>query len=104
MTHTELVNATLVALSARGILCWSNKTGAGFTLQGNFLRFGLPGSSDILGCIPPTGRLLAVECKTGNATQRKGQREFEAAVRRCGGLYIVARAPADALYAIENAS
>ena len=93
-THTDLVNACLLELSARGVLAWSNRTGA-HQIEDRFIRFGLKGSSDILAVVPPIGRLLAVECKTGKGRQRKEQRAFQRAVNRAGGLYVVARSVDD---------
>ena len=46
-------------LQLRNIFVWRNNSGA---LKGGRLRFGLKGSSDILGLLP-NGRFLAVECK-----------------------------------------
>ena len=93
--HTDLVNRCLVRMSGRGILCWSNKTGAGFTIAGNFIRFGKKGSGDIIGCSPLGGRFIGVECKTGNATQEKKQGTFQRAVEMRGGIYVLARCPED---------
>lgn len=102
--HSVLVNQILVALSRAGVLAWKNHTGMGVSLSGNPIKFGLVGSSDILGVIPPDGRFLGVEVKTGTGKQRKRQGKFETAVASRGGLYIVARSVEDALAAIPSIS
>jgi hypothetical protein len=93
--HTALVNRCLLWLSDRRIFAWQNNTGALFTGMGRMLSFGLKGSSDILGCMAPSGRLLAVECKTGGAKLSDQQERFKAAVIRAGGLHILARSTRD---------
>ncbi len=93
--HTELVNACLLALSAAGIFAWRNPTGRAVLASGFVVPFGLKGSADILGFIPPTGRGLAIECKTGEARQKPQQRTYMARVAQAGALYIVARSVAD---------
>lgn len=90
MTHGDLVNACLLALTEEGVLAWDNQTGAA-KIQDRFIHFGLKGSSDILGCLPPTGRLIGVECKVGRDRQRDRQKGFQKAVERCGGLYLLVR-------------
>lgn len=92
--HTKLVGYLLCELSRRGFMVWKAHTG-GLPIPGGFLRFGLPGQSDIIGIMPPNGRFLAVEAKTGTGRQSKQQRLFQEAVEKRGGLYIVARSVSD---------
>lgn len=101
--HTDLVNRTMLALSARGVMCWRNPTGRTRTASGSVFGFGLVGSGDILGVIPPNGRALAVEVKTGRGRQTPAQIRFQTAFSKRGGLYVVARCPGDAILAIEHA-
>lgn len=54
------------------------------------IRFGLPGSSDVIGLMPG-GRMICVEIKTGKAVQKKEQKNFEEMIRSLGGIYIVVR-------------
>lgn len=71
------------------------------------VRFGLPGSADILGIVRlnvagrPIGALLAVECKTKVGRQSEQQRRFEAMVRAFGGCYVLARSAAEAVESVE---
>ena len=107
MTHGELVNRLLLAVSPLG-LAWSNNTGA-LKHDGRMIRYGLPGSSDIIACI--NGRFFGIEAKVGPDQWRKKQRDFATAVTSAGGTYILARstdgvgddAVAHTLQAIEAA-
>lgn len=89
MTHADLVNKLLLAVSPLG-LAWSNATGAA-KVEGRMLRYGLKGSSDILLSLAPTGRLYGIEAKVGKDQWRPHQRAFAAALNRAGGVYILAR-------------
>ncbi len=53
------------------------------------IRYGLIGSSDILGIYK--GIFLAVEVKTGNAVQSGQQVRFQKMVDELGGIYIICR-------------
>jgi hypothetical protein len=59
------------------------------------MAVGLPGQSDIQGCL--CGRAVYIEVKTATGRQRTDQRAFEAAVTKAGGIYIVARSHEDAV-------
>jgi predicted Mrr-cat superfamily restriction endonuclease len=75
--HNELVNKVLLYLSEH---CpgryWSNATGAVKTANGHFQRYGLIGSTDILG-FTKDGRFVAVEVKTGKAVLSQQQKIFK---------------------------
>lgn len=92
MTHGDLVNAILLEVSPLG-LAWANNTGALKDLTGRLVRYGLSGSSDILGCI--NGRMVCIEAKVGRDRQRQNQSDFATAVRAAGGIYILARSVDD---------
>lgn len=92
MTHSDLVNAVLLHLSPMG-LAWKNSTGALKDATGRLVRYGLPGSSDVLACI--SGRMVGVECKVGRDRQREHQARFADALHRAGGIYILARSVED---------
>lgn len=89
MTHADLVNRLLLALSPLG-LAWSNQTGA-VKVDGRMIRYGLVGSSDILFAKRPTGRLYCVEAKVGRDQWRAPQKAFAAAAEEAGAVYILAR-------------
>lgn len=96
MTHGELVNECLLALSERGHLAWQNNTGA-LKVDDRFIRYGFKGSHDILGVLDKSGRAIGVECKVGRDTVKPHQSRFHDAFAARGGLSIVARSVDDVL-------
>lgn len=89
--HQDLVDAILKRHGSRSDLTlWENKTG-GMA----HMRWGLKGSADLLGIYSPCqhiqGHLVAIEVKTGKATQTHQQRRFQEMIDRHGGTYLVAR-------------
>ena len=92
--HTDLVNAILLALGSRtDMRVWKNHTGA-VRRPGYFMRYGLVGSSDILG-ITNRGTFIAIEVKTGNASLSKEQCDFRDMILRFNGIHVVARSLSD---------
>jgi hypothetical protein len=94
----DLVNACLRLLRLRGVYAWRNNSGAFVLGQGKgrrFFRAGLVGSSDILGVLPPSGRLLAVEVKRPGGRPTPHQQAFLDQVRAAGGVAAVVRDVAD---------
>lgn len=89
MTHADLVNRLLLAVSPLG-LAWPNNTGA-LKVDGRLIRYGCVGSSDILMVKHPTGRLFAIEAKVGRDAWRKPQQAFAHAARAAGAVYVLAR-------------
>lgn len=87
--ESAVLKGCLEYLRLRGIYCWRNNTGA--VKNGNrFIRFGFPGSSDILGILPD-GRFLAVECKRGKGgVVSELQKEFLHNIEENGGVAVVA--------------
>lgn len=73
MKETALRNQCLEYLGRIGIVAWKNNSGALENSKGNFIRFGQPGSPDILGIIPPDGRMLCIENKVGKNSLSKDQ-------------------------------
>lgn len=82
-----------------GLLCWRNNSGALPDRSGRVIRYGLVGSPDILACY--RGRFLGIEVKAKDGKQREAQVNFQRALERAGGVYVVARSVDDALSAIE---
>lgn len=101
--HQQLVNDILVALSAKSVLCWPIPTGMARTATGAVIRFGGKGHGDIGGVIPPNGRALSIEVKTGSAREERHQRAFGSTFAGKGGIRVVARSVDDALLAVEHA-
>ncbi len=94
-SHESLQKAVLDLLALQGIPAMPvytgprvAPTGAGtFVLRSNKAQRGL---SDVLACLPPSGRLLLIECKTGGARrspdQVRLQDQFRAAGAECMGV------------------
>lgn len=88
MTHCELVNEILLTVSPLG-MAWSNNTGVLRDANNRPVRYGLNGSSDVIAII--RGRFVGIEAKVGRDKQRPNQARFAEAVRKAGGVYILAR-------------
>lgn len=97
MSETALVKAALQWLDWKRIPAWRNNTGAvqkrhtdasGATST-RFIRFGIKGASDILGVLPPNGRILAAEAKVGRNKATAAQQEFLDMINAAGGLAFV---------------
>src|SRR4051794_4415196 len=92
-TSNDLVSACLQFLQLSGIRAWRNNTTGVFDPGRKVFRTftGRKGVSDILGIIPPAGRLLAVECKSGKGKLTAEQRAFLDEIAAAGGVAICAR-------------
>ncbi len=102
MTESEILSATLLALGQRPDLrIWRSNTGAAKTDTGRIVRFGVKGQADISGLLRGSGRRLELEIKTDTGRQRPEQIQFQKMIEAFGGLYILARSPDQAVYAIE---
>jgi len=75
--HNELVNKVILYLHEHFTgRYWSNPTGAVKTANGHFQRYGLKGSTDVIG-FTGQGRAVFVEIKTGDAVLSKQQKVFK---------------------------
>ncbi|WP_435008011.1 VRR-NUC domain-containing protein [Tundrisphaera lichenicola] len=92
-SESAVVAQCLEWLALRRIFAWRNNTGA-CKLDGRWIRYGHPGSGDILGVLP-NGLFLSVECKTPAGRQSKQQKLFQTMIEKNGGVYVVARSAAD---------
>lgn len=102
-TESQLVNACLQLLLVMGIPAWRNNSGA-TKIGKRFIRFGMKGSSDILGVLPPSGRFLAVECKQPKGRTTPDQDAFLSAVNEAGGLGFVVRSVDELEESVKNKS
>jgi hypothetical protein len=91
---SQLVRACLQLLALRGTRAWRNNSGAA-SVGGRYVRFGDPGSPDIFGILAPSGRLLAVECKTGQGRLNPAQRAWMASAEAAGAACLVVRSVAE---------
>lgn len=67
-----------------------NNSGATSTRSGGYVKFGYPGSPDIIGVIWPTGQYVGIECKVGKNTPTPLQKDFHSRVKQMNGIIIVA--------------
>lgn len=89
--HQELVRAILLWLHSNfDGRWWENPTGAVKSQSGRFIRFGLLGSTDIVG-FTCQGRAVYIEVKTGSGRLSKDQIKFRDMVKKNNCIYIEAR-------------
>jgi hypothetical protein len=69
------------------------------------VAFGTPGQGDVGGWIHINGVAVVchIEVKIGKDTQREAQEKFEATVKRCGGIYVIANDLDQGLAALAEA-
>jgi hypothetical protein len=102
MSETDLMRQILVAVSAiPGAVFWRVNVGVFRSFSGReTVRCGIPGQSDIAGCY--RGRHVEIEVKTGTGRLSPEQRRWKMAVERAGGIWVLARTPHDALFALAT--
>lgn len=97
--ESEILKQCLQYLRLRGIVCWRVNSGAvagEHKGKRRFVRFNtMPGCSDILGLLPPSGRLLAIECKRPGGKATPDQLQFLDLINRSGGLAFIATSVGD---------
>lgn len=93
----------LRALRHHPAVAWAHRqnSGAFTTSEGQFVRFGWPGCSDLIGQLRD-GRLLAVEVKAPAGRLRPEQADFLALVNDAGGCAFVARSCADVVRELRD--
>ena len=90
--HNELANRILILLHSNNLgTFWNNPTGAVKTANGHFQRYGLVGSSDIIG-MTNKGIFTAIEIKTGSTSvQSKHQKAFQRMCQKNNSIYFLIR-------------
>ena len=90
--EADILRDCLTWLKLHGVFCWRQNQGA---IAGEcngkrrFLRFSsAPGISDIVGILPPSGQMLAIECKRPGRKPTPEQELFLQVVRQSGGLAV----------------
>jgi hypothetical protein len=105
--ESDLVRQCLDYLRLRRVPCWRQNVGAArYTNaagRARLVRYGTPGAADVLGVLPPGGRLLAVECKRDGNPPTDAQRAFLRCVAEAGGLAVVAHGVEDLAEALRRA-
>jgi hypothetical protein len=80
------------------LMIWRQNVGKFRLDTGRVISFGVAGCPDIIGCYK--GRFVGIEVKTPKGRQSDQQINFQAAVERAGGIYILARSVDDAVSAL----
>lgn len=87
----KLTNQILQFLYKQGVYCWRQNSGGIFDIRKGIYRTGAKkGVSDILGCIPPKGRLIAIEVKIGKDRLSDEQVGFMRNIIHAGGIAFIA--------------
>jgi hypothetical protein len=85
------------------VACFNNESGLADHGH-SMVRYGVgKGGSDLLCVVKPSGRLVALEVKTGNATPDKAQRLFLALINKMGGHAVVVHSVQEAMNAVNEA-
>lgn len=98
--ENEVKNACLRWLKDRGIFAWRNNTGMAW-IGNHPIRFGLPGSGDILGLLPD-GKFLSIECKSKTGKQSDVQKRFQENIEQNNGVYVLAYSVKDVEEALNQ--
>jgi hypothetical protein len=90
MKHSDACNRIRLAVSEMGGIALPYTTGMFRQMDGDRpVKVGREGASDIIACIG--GKFVAIETKVGCDVWRDDQQLFADAVRKAGGLYVLAR-------------
>jgi len=98
--ETKIVREVLSLLRDHHILAFRNNTGVA-RIGGRWVRFGVPGSPDIIGVLPG-GRFLGIEVKTATGKEADHQRDFRERIELSGGVAIVVHSIEEALAKIKE--
>lgn len=95
--ETTIMHDILMAVSALpGALFWRQNVGTFQTLDRRMVvRVGVVGMADLGGMY--RGHSVQIEVKTPIGRLSKDQKRWKDAVERCGGIFVCARNPAEAL-------
>ena len=103
MTEADLMREVMIALSSLGHRVFRNNIGACRDERGNYIRYGVcnPGGADLVGWMGDgSGRILAVEIKSGKGKLTKDQELFLAAVNKAGGVGVWGKSVQEILNAL----
>jgi len=97
----DILNGCLAVLRLRGIFHFRQNVGGAEVQSGHFIRFGVKGCSDILGCLPD-GRFLAIEVKRPGKKPTADQSDFLQSITNHGGLAIVVHSVDELIQELDN--
>ena len=110
VSEAEVLKVVMDVLRIKGVFVWRNNSGAyADATSGRYIRFGKKGAADILGVYPggkngeKRGAFFAIECKrpTGGLLS-DDQIEFLRAIRRAGGVAVVATCAEDIFRVLDD--
>ena len=93
--------AVLAWLRAHGAVVAVTDAGAAYRAGAFFGDAIPPGWPDITGLLP-SGRFIGVECKAPGGRQSNIQKLIAHQIRKCNGIYILARSPNDVRQRLES--
>jgi hypothetical protein len=91
MLEQQIQRAILEYLRWRHIPCYKHQNAGIRKPDGGYIPTHTRGVSDIIGCIPKTGRFLAIEVKRPGNRPTPEQQQFIDTINEAGGLAFVAR-------------
>lgn len=104
ISEADIQRSTLDFLKKRGIMAWRNNTGmaAGERKGGKkfFIRYGTPGSPDIIAVIG--GYFVGIELKGAGGRWEDDQKAFAQRLGEAGGIYLLAKSFDSAIEQIED--
>lgn len=95
ISEKEVQTAILQYLQVKRIFHFRNNTGATKTEGGGFVRYGTPGSPDII--VVQNGIFIGIEVKRPGGKLSPNQKLFCDALLKAGGRYIVAHSLEDVM-------
>lgn len=90
MLEQQIQKQILDYLRYRGIPCYKHQNAGIREPDGGYIPTHTRGVSDIIGCIPKTGRYLAIEVKRPGGKPTAEQKQFIDIINEAGGLAFVA--------------
>ena len=102
MKEAEILSEVMIEIgSIPGVLAWRNNTGMIKSADGRFVRFGTPGSPDVI--VIAGGKFVGLEVKTERGRLSPRQRKWRAACETAGGIYAVVRDAHSAFMVVMDA-
>ncbi|HEX9504291.1 MAG TPA: VRR-NUC domain-containing protein [Patescibacteria group bacterium] len=98
--EADIQKSILEWLNLRGHFVWRNNTGAyvgKYKGKSRFFRFGMKGSSDIVGVAANSGKLIAIEVKCFGKTPTPDQMIFLKRVKSNNGIACIANSIDDVI-------
>ena len=91
MLEQDIQKQILNWLRWKGIPCYKHQNAGIRKPDGSYIPTHTRGVSDIIGCLPKTGRFLAIEVKRPGGKPTPEQQQFIDTINAAGGLAFVAR-------------